>query len=95
MAFFEINNIKKSFGNNQVLKGIDLTLEKGQVMAIIGASGNGKTTLLRCMNFLTLADEGMQDKTRQLLLRYRVDSVDIATDQDYVKGLISLFKHRA
>ena len=37
----------------------------------------------------------VQDKTRQLLLRYRVDSVDIATDQDYVKGLISLFKHRA
>ncbi|MBP5317697.1 MAG: DUF58 domain-containing protein, partial [Bacteroidales bacterium] len=37
----------------------------------------------------------VREKTRQVLLRYRVDSVDIATDQDYVKGLISLFKHRA
>ena len=58
MAFLEICNIHKTYGSNEVLKGIDLTLEKGQVMAIIGASGNGKTTLLRCLNFLTLADEG-------------------------------------
>ncbi len=58
MAYLEIKNLRKSFGDNEVLKGIDLTLEKGQVLAIIGASGGGKTTLLRCVNFLTLADEG-------------------------------------
>ncbi len=54
----EIKNIHKSFGSNEVLKGIDFTLEKGDVLAIIGSSGSGKTTLLRCLNFLEIADEG-------------------------------------
>ena len=58
MAFLEIKNLKKSFGNTEVLKGINLTLERGEVLAIIGASGGGKTTLLRSMNFLESADEG-------------------------------------
>ena len=59
MAFLEINNFKKSFGKNQVLKGIDLTLEKGEVLSIIGSSGSGKTTLLRCINFLESLDDGV------------------------------------
>ena len=58
MAFFEVKNMKKSFGKTVVLKGVDLTLEKGQVMSIIGSSGSGKTTLLRCLNNLESADEG-------------------------------------
>ena len=58
MAFFEVKNIKKSFGKTEVLKGVDLSLEKGQVMSIIGSSGSGKTTLLRCLNNLEVADEG-------------------------------------
>lgn len=58
MAVLEIKNIKKSFGNVEVLKGISFSLEKGEVLAIIGSSGGGKTTLLRCLNFLELADEG-------------------------------------
>ena len=58
MAFLEIKNIKKSFGKTEVLKGIDLSLEKGEVLSIIGSSGGGKTTLLRCLNFLEIADEG-------------------------------------
>ena len=59
MAYLEIKNFCKSFGNNEVLKGIDLTLEKGEVVSIIGSSGSGKTTLLRCINFLELADNGV------------------------------------
>ena len=55
----EIRNIRKSFGNLEVLKGISLTVEKGDVVAILGSSGSGKTTLLRCINFLETADEGM------------------------------------
>ena len=59
MAFFEVKNLKKSFGKTEVLKGIDLSLDKGQVMSIIGSSGSGKTTLLRCLNNLETADEGV------------------------------------
>ena len=54
----EIKNIKKSFGKTEVLKGVDFSLEKGQVLAIIGSSGSGKTTLLRCLNFLETPDSG-------------------------------------
>ena len=58
MAFLEIKGIKKSFGKTEVLKGIDFSMEKGEVLAIIGSSGSGKTTLLRCINFLEHPDEG-------------------------------------
>lgn len=58
MAILEIKGIKKSFGETKVLKGIDFSMEKGEVLAIIGSSGSGKTTLLRCLNFLETADEG-------------------------------------
>ena len=54
----EVNNVRKSFGQAQVLKGVDLRVEKGDVVAILGPSGSGKTTLLRCLNFLERADEG-------------------------------------
>ncbi|MCR8635876.1 amino acid ABC transporter ATP-binding protein [Paenibacillus radicis (ex Xue et al. 2023)] len=54
----KMSKIKKSFGRNQVLKGIDLTVRKGEVVAILGPSGSGKTTLLRCLNYLEKPDEG-------------------------------------
>ena len=54
----EVKNIKKSFGDLEVLKGVDLRVNKGDVVAILGPSGSGKTTLLRCMNFLERADGG-------------------------------------
>lgn len=59
MAFLEVEKIYKKFGKTEVLKGIDFSLEKGEVLAIIGSSGSGKTTLLRCMNFLETPDEGI------------------------------------
>ncbi len=58
MAFFEVSNITKSFGKTEVLKGIDFSLDKGNVLSIIGSSGSGKTTLLRCLNFLETPDTG-------------------------------------
>ncbi|MBR3738212.1 MAG: amino acid ABC transporter ATP-binding protein [Eubacterium sp.] len=58
MAILEVKNIHKTFGNNEVLKGIDFELEKGEVLSIIGSSGSGKTTLLRCINFLEFAQRG-------------------------------------
>ena len=58
MPVLQVNNLRKGFGNTEVLKGVSFSLEKGQVLAIIGSSGSGKTTLLRCLNFLETADEG-------------------------------------
>lgn len=58
MSFLEVKSIEKSFGNLKVLKNIDFSLEKGEVIAIIGSSGSGKTTLLRCLNFLERPDSG-------------------------------------
>lgn len=58
MPILEVKNLHKSFGNVEVLKGIDFTLEKGEALSIIGSSGSGKTTLLRCLNFLERPDNG-------------------------------------
>ena len=58
MGILEVNNITKRFGKTEVLKGIDFTLEQGNVLSIIGSSGSGKTTLLRCLTSLETADTG-------------------------------------
>ena len=58
MNVLEVKNLRKRFGETEVLKGIDLTLQKGEVLTIIGSSGGGKTTLLRCLNFLEKANSG-------------------------------------
>ena len=58
MPVLEVKNLKKNFGKTEVLKGVGFSLEKGEVLAIIGSSGGGKTTLLRCINFLEFADGG-------------------------------------
>ncbi|MBQ8341864.1 MAG: amino acid ABC transporter ATP-binding protein [Clostridia bacterium] len=58
MPILEVKQLYKSFGATQVLRGIDFTLERGQVLSIIGSSGSGKTTLLRCLNFLERPDRG-------------------------------------
>ena len=54
----EVRNLKKSFEKYEALKGINITVKKGDMIVIIGPSGGGKTTLLRCINFLEKADEG-------------------------------------
>jgi len=55
----KIRNLQKSFGDLQVLKGIDLDVPEGQVVAILGPSGTGKSTLLRCINFLEVPQKGV------------------------------------
>lgn len=54
----EIKGLRKSYGELEVLKGVDLSVEKGDVIAVLGPSGSGKTTMLRCINFLEEADGG-------------------------------------
>ncbi len=58
MSVLKVQNIKKSFGKTEVLKGLSFSLNKGEVLSVIGSSGSGKTTLLRCLNFLEFADDG-------------------------------------
>ncbi len=58
MSFLTVESIRKNFGSTEVLKGIDFSLERGNVLSIIGSSGSGKTTLLRCLNFLETPDTG-------------------------------------
>ena len=58
MCVLKVNNLRKHFDDLEVLKGVSFTLEKGQVLALIGSSGGGKSTLLRCLNFLETPDEG-------------------------------------
>ncbi len=75
MSFFEIKHLGKSFGNIEVLRDINFTMEKGEVLAIIGSSGSGKTTLLRCINFLETPNQGQMILDGKILL----DTKDPAT----------------
>lgn len=75
MAILEVKNLGKRFGNLQVLKNIDFSLDKGESIAIIGSSGSGKTTLLRCLNFLERPDEGSIIVNSQVIF----DATDPAT----------------
>ena len=78
MAILEVQNIQKSFGHIEVLKDISFTMEKGDVLSIIGSSGSGKTTLLRCLNFLERPDGGRIVVNGETLF----DAADPATQRE-------------
>ncbi len=75
MSILEVEHICKKFGNTEVLKDISFSLEKGQVLSLIGSSGSGKTTLLRCLNFLEKPNKGIIRVNGETLF----DSADPAT----------------
>ena len=75
MALLQVDNIKKSFGGTEVLKDISFSLDRGQVLTIIGSSGSGKTTLLRCLNFLENPDSGSIRVDGQELLRRNEEEI--------------------
>lgn len=74
----EIKNIKKAFDGQEILKGVDIKVEKGEVVTILGPSGSGKTTLLRCINFLEKADEGTMMFDQEFLNLESVHKRDIS-----------------
>ena len=73
----KLHNVTKNFGSLEVLKGIDLTVEQGDVVAILGPSGSGKTTLLRCINFLEKASGGEMEFDGETFDLSRVSRKDI------------------
>lgn len=70
-TILEVRGLSKSFGKTQVLKNIDLDVEEGSVLCLIGASGSGKSTFLRCLNFLEIKDKG--------IIRIRGEAVEAST----------------
>ena len=79
----QIRDLHKSFGSNEVLKGIDFHVDDGQVVCVIGPSGSGKSTLLRCINLLERPDSG------QVFVE-GIDITDPETNLDAVRSRIGM-----
>ena len=97
MAVLEIRNIRKAFGDLEVLRGVDITVEKGDVTAILGPSGSGKTTLLRCINFLENADSGtmvFDNRTYDLANISKKDMAAIRRNTGFVFQNYNLFENK-
>jgi len=79
MPILEVKDIHKRFDKNEILKGISFSLEKGEVLGVIGSSGGGKTTLLRCINFLEKADMGTISVGGKVI--FDADQKDLTVEQ--------------
>ena len=89
----EIKNLKKKFGNNIVLKDIDLKIEKGDRLAIIGPSGCGKSTLLRCLNLLEVPNSGQIIFDNQDITKKDIDLSMVRRKMGMVFQQFNLFPH--
>ena len=97
MALLEIKDVCKYFDNKEVLKGVSLTVNKGDVVSILGASGSGKTTFLRCINFLENADEGVMifdEKEYDLKSASRKEMAQIRKKTGFVFQNYNLFANK-
>ncbi|MFU1797213.1 amino acid ABC transporter ATP-binding protein [Paenibacillus azoreducens] len=93
----KLTNITKSFGRHQVLKGIDLTVQKGEVVVILGPSGSGKTTLLRCVNYLEKPNDGdilIGDYSLNCKHAGKKDIIRLRQKTAMVFQQYNLFKHK-
>ena len=93
----EVRNIHKSFADREVLKGVDLRVNKGDVVTILGRSGSGKTTFLRCINFLEDADQGtmtLDQETFELAHVSRQDKIRIRRKTAFVFQNYNLFRNK-
>ena len=97
MSLIEIRGLSKKFGNNVVLDNVDLDINKGEVVAIIGPSGTGKSTLLRCLNLLETPEAGtvtIEGKTFDLTTRSSKEKVELRHYTEMVFQQFNLFKQR-
>ncbi len=97
MALLTVKDLHKSFDGNEVLRGVDLTVDKGDVVSILGPSGSGKTTLLRCINFLEKADQGkisFDEKEYDLSAMTKNDISDIRKKTGFVFQNYNLFANK-
>lgn len=97
MSVLEIKDIHKSFGSLNVLNGVNLSVHKGDVIAVLGPSGSGKTTLLRCINFLETADQGtmvFDEKEYDLASMHKNDIRDIRKKTGFVFQNYNLFANK-
>ena len=88
MAFLDVKGIYKKFGKTEVLRGIDFSMEEGEVLSIIGSSGSGKTTLLRCIGFLETADSGVITLNNEKIFEKDGDKVFAANDMQSNFGFV-------
>ena len=92
-----VKNLQKSFGSNEVLKGIDFSVDKGEVVAIIGSSGSGKTTLLRCIAFLERANKGQfifDDINKDITTLNKREIRDVRMKMGFVFQSFNLFRNK-
>lgn len=90
----KVKNLKKSFGEKEVLKGIDLDVKQGEVVAIIGASGSGKSTFLRCINLLEKSDSGQIYLDGEEISHPDVDEDKVRAKMGMVFQNFNLFPHK-
>jgi polar amino acid transport system ATP-binding protein len=93
MSLLELDGIRKSFGDNVVLRDIDLTVERGQCVVLIGASGSGKSTLLRCVNLLEVVDDGRILLEGDDITDPRIDTDAVRARMGVVFQAYNLFPH--
>ncbi len=97
MALLEVKNIHKAFEGNTVLKGVDIKVNKGDVVSVLGPSGSGKTTFLRCINFLEKADDGeivFDGKSYDLSKISKTEISDIRKKTGFVFQNYNLFANK-
>jgi polar amino acid transport system ATP-binding protein len=93
LSVIAAKDVRKSFGHNEVLKGISLTIEQGERVVILGRSGSGKSTLLRCMNGLTRIDSGSLNVAGIDLARRNADLRTLRRNVGIVFQSFNLFPH--
>ena len=97
MALLEVRDIHKSFSGVTILNGVDITVDRGDVIAILGPSGSGKTTLLRCINFLETADSGIMrfgGKTYELAHTDKREIAELRKHTGFVFQNYNLFANK-